>query len=59
VQAALTSERIVHALEQDVVSFLVRDDLDRRGARGNYREANWPRSAVRPRLTWEAKRIST
>jgi lipopolysaccharide transport system ATP-binding protein len=59
VQAALTEECIVHALERDVVSFMVKDDLDRRGARGNYRDANWPRSAVRPRLKWEAELIST
>ena len=58
VQAALTEERIVHALERDVVSFLLKDDLDRCGARGNERDPSWPRSAVRPRLEWEAEIIS-
>jgi lipopolysaccharide transport system ATP-binding protein len=58
VQAALTEELVVHALERDVVSFLLRDDLDRRGARGNYRDPAWPRSAVRPRLEWEAEVIT-
>lgn len=44
-----------HAEQSDVVTFNVLDSMDPDGARGSY-PADWPATAVRPRLEWESER---
>ena len=44
-----------HAERPDVVTFNVLDSMDPDGARGSY-PADWPATAVRPRLEWESER---
>jgi lipopolysaccharide transport system ATP-binding protein len=51
VLAALTDEKTVHTIERDVVSFTVNDAMNPTGARARSR-AEWPFSAVRPKLEW-------
>ena len=51
VQAALTDEKTVHTIQRNIVMFNVRDAMDVKGVRGNYRDP-WPLAAVRPRLKW-------
>ncbi len=46
-----------HAERPDVVTFNVLDSMDPDGARGSY-PADWPATAVRPRLEWESERLS-
>ena len=46
-----------HAERSDVVTFNVLDSMDPEGARGSY-PADWPATAVRPRLQWESERRS-
>lgn len=57
VLASLTDGMTVHTIQRDVVMFNVLDSMSRDGARGNY-VADWPPTAVRPRLSWAAERIS-
>ena len=55
VLAKLTDGVRVHAVRPDVVTFNVLDSMDPAGARGSY-PADWPATAVRPRLQWESER---
>ena len=55
VLAKLTDGVRVHAVLPDVVAFNVLDSMDPEGARGGY-HADWPATAVRPRLQWESER---
>ena len=57
VLAKLTDGVRVHAVLPDVVTFNVLDSMDPEGARGSY-HADWPATAVRPRLQWESERRS-
>lgn len=58
VMAGLANGMAVHTIQRDVVMFNVLDSMSRDGARGNY-VADWPPTAVRPRLFWTAERISS
>ncbi len=42
----------VHAVARNVSSFVMTDDMDPGGVRGNY-SRQWPEAAVRPRLHWD------
>ena len=55
VLAELTDGVRVHAVRPDVVTFNVLDSMDPAGARGSY-PADWPATAVRPRLQWDSER---
>ena len=55
VLAKLTDGVRVHAVRPDVVTFNVLDSMDPAGARGSF-PADWPATAVRPRLEWESER---
>ena len=55
VLAKLTDGVRVHAVRPDVVTFNVLDSMDPAGARGSY-PADWPATAVRPRLQWQSER---
>ena len=57
VLAKLSDGVRTHAERPDVVTFNVLDSMDPEGARGNY-PADWPTTAVRPRLEWESERLS-
>jgi lipopolysaccharide transport system ATP-binding protein len=52
VLAGLTDEKKIHTIQRDIVNFSVTDAMDAGGARGTYR-AEWPPSAVRPKLEWK------
>ena len=56
VLAALTDGVRVHTIQRDAVMFNVVDAMDPKGARGNY-VADWPATAVRPRMSWTAERF--
>ena len=57
VLAKLSGGVRTHAHRPDVVTFNVLDSMDPAGARGSY-PADWPATAVRPRLEWESERRS-
>ena len=57
VLAKLTDGVRVHAVRPDVVTFNVLDSMDPEGARGSF-PADWPATAVRPRLQWQSERRS-
>ena len=57
VLAKLSDGVRAHAERPDVVTFNVLDSMDPEGARGSY-PADWPATAVRPRLQWESERRS-
>ena len=48
---------VIHAYVRDAVSFLVVDNLEGNGARGDYAGGKWP-GVVRPLLDWDVKEIN-
>ena len=57
VLAKLSGGVRTHAHRPDIVTFNVLDSMDPAGARGSF-PADWPATAVRPRLEWESERRS-
>ena len=54
VTVLIQQETIVHIRERDVVSFIVKENMDENGVRGYYRPLkSWPKSAVRIKSNWE------
>ena len=52
-------ENIVHIREKDIVSFFVKDNMDKNSVRGNYRPNKaWPRAAVRVQSNWITINVS-
>ena len=57
VRITLTDEMNVHVSQRDIVVLNIRDEMDTRGARGNYKW-EWPPAAVRPKFQWETEYFS-
>ena len=45
---------LMHAKEQDAISFVVDELMDEAGVRGNFNR-RWPPSEIRPRLEWDVE----
>jgi len=46
----------IHAMVRDVISFVVVDNSEGEGVRGNYSGGNWP-GVIRPRLEWKVNNL--